>query len=162
MCRKNSHLVKIWHKYQALYMKTLSMFYTADSNICKKKFLFLQQHISYCVLLTMRGKIYSSNTTHLIGVLSWAKIQTCNNITCTLQLMSIFINKNIWVHSWKYYWCFSPKMEQRNQKTLMKYVGFILPVCPLAQHSYRPTWPADSIKIQSLQENYMDKMPPTP
>ena len=44
----------------------------------------------------------------------------------------------------------------------MKYVGFILPVLPLAQHSYCPTWPVGSIKIQSLQENYTDEMPPTP
>jgi len=93
ICHENSSLVKIWHKYQALYMWTLSIFYTADSNTCspiiKRNFCF---HISYRVLLTMTGKSYSSNTTQLIGVLSWAKIQTCDNITCTLHLMSTFIN----------------------------------------------------------------------
>jgi len=40
----------------------------------------------------MRDKSYSSNTSQLTGVLSWAKIQRCNNMTCTLHLMSIFIN----------------------------------------------------------------------
>jgi len=151
ICHGNSSLVKIWHKYQALYMQTLSMFYTADGNTCspilKRNFCF-HSSTFHTVLLTMTGKSYSSNTTQLIGVSSSAKIQTCNNITCTMHLMSTFINKNISAHSWKYYWCFSPRMEQKNQKALMKYVGFILTVLPLAQHSYCPTWPTGSIKIQ--------------
>jgi hypothetical protein len=53
---------------------------------------------------------------------------------------------------------FQPHNGTRKSEGTDEICRLILPVLPLAQHSYCPPRPAGGIKIQSLQENYMDKM----
>jgi len=60
MLLKSVIKIQVWlksDKYQALYMKTLSMFYTADSNICSPVL-----KINFC---------FHSNTFHTVYCWQW-------------------------------------------------------------------------------------------